>query len=84
MTVAKMSDGNGEPNNPLHVRVSVNKATYALQRRIEEFVVVVAINEATGAMYRLTTSLTHESRPSTELALPVLNVFKKKIVLKEF
>jgi hypothetical protein len=42
MTVAKMSDRNGEPNNPSHVRVSMNKATYALQRRIEEFVVVVA------------------------------------------
>jgi hypothetical protein len=84
MTVAKMSDGNGEPNNPSHVRVSMNKATYALQRRIEEFVVVVAVNEATGAMYRFTTSLTHESRPSTELGLTVLNVFKKKIVLKEF
>jgi hypothetical protein len=41
-------------------------------------------NEATVAMYRLTTSLTHESRPSTELGLTVLNVFKKKIVLKEF
>jgi hypothetical protein len=63
-------------------RMSVNKATYALQRRIEEF--VVAVNEATGAMYRFTTSLTHESRPSTELGLTVLNVFKKKIVLKEF
>ena len=50
MTVAKMSDGNGEPNNPSHVRASMNKATYALQRRIEEFVVVVAVNEATGAV----------------------------------
>jgi hypothetical protein len=65
-------------------RSRVYEQSDALQWRIEEFVVVVAVNEATGAMYRFTTSLTHESRPSTELGLTVLNVFKKKIVLKEF